>query len=211
MPKPLPDHVRDATNGDPEAVRSYLLDAAHRVVVTQGLAAASTRHIAAEAGVAGGTLYNYFDDRIDLLAAAILRRAHILAQPIGQLPERAGTRTVKANLQWFARHADTVLDELVPLIAATFSEPDLLAALRQQMADADADPAHIASTVVIDYLRAEQALGRISEDIDPVAAAGTIVSLCHDRSFQHFLRGEHGRTRGGLGREVDFIVSALAR
>jgi AcrR family transcriptional regulator len=159
--------------------------------------------------VAGGTLYNYFDDRVELLAAAILRRAHILAQPIEQLPERAGTRTVKTNLQWFARHADAVLNELVPLIAATFSEPDLLATLRQQMADAD--PAHIASTVVIDYLRAEQALGRIAADTDPVAAASAIVSLCHDRAFQHFLRGEHTRTRGGLGREIDFILQALTR
>lgn len=209
MPKPLPDHVRLVTNGDPDAVRSYLLDAAHRVVVTQGLAAASTRHIATEAGVAGGTLYNYFDDRVDLLAAAILHRAHILAEPIAQLPERAGTRTVKANLQWFARHADSVLDELVPLIAATFSEPDLLANLRQQMTDAD--PAHIASIVVLDYLRAEQALGRISTNVDPVAAAGTIVSLCHDRAFQRFLRGEHTRTRGGRDQEIDFILQALTK
>lgn len=209
MPKPLPDHVRLATNGDPAAVRNYLLDAAHRVVVTQGLAAASTRHIATEAGVAGGTLYNYFDDRVDLLAAAILRRAHILAQPVAELPERAGTRTVKANLQWFAHQADTVLDELVPLIAATFSEPDLLANLRQQMTDAD--PAHIASMVVLDYLRAEQAIARISADIDAIAAASTIVSLCHDRAFQRFLRGEHTRTRGGLDQEIDFILQALAK
>jgi AcrR family transcriptional regulator len=208
MPKPLPDHIRDATGGDPDAVRAYLLDATHRVVVSQGLAAASTRHIASEAGVAGGTLYNYFDDRVDLVAAAILRRAHVLAEPISRLPQRAGTRSVKANLQWFARHADSVLDELVPLIAAAFGEPDLLATLREQMADAD--PAHIATTVVVDYLRAEQTLGRISPDIDPAAAAGTIVSLCHDRAFQRFLRGQEAPAPARTDREIDFIANALA-
>ena len=207
MPKPLPAHIRDATGGDPDAVRAYFLDAAHRVVVTQGLAAASTRHIATEAGVAGGTLYNYFDDRVDLVAAAILRRAHVLAHPIGQLPERAGTRTVKTNLLWFARHADGVLDELVPLIAAAFGDPDLLATLREQMADAD--PAHIATAIVVDYLRAEQDLGRVGPNIDPAAAAGTIVSLCHDRAFQRFLRGQPPSPRNGITRQIEFIADAL--
>ena len=207
MPKPLPAHIRDATGGDPDAVRAYLLDAAHRVVVTHGLAAASTRHIATEAGVAGGTLYNYFDDRVALVAAAILRRAHVLAEPIAGLPGRAGTRTVKANLRWFARHADSVLDELVPLIAAAFGEPDLLTTLREQMHDAD--PAHIATVVVVDYLRAEQDLGRISRSVDPTAAAVTIVSLCHDQAFQRFLRGQEP-AREGITREIDFIAAAIA-
>lgn len=74
---------------------------------------------------------------------------------------------------------------------------------------ADADPAHIATTVVIDYLRTEQALGRISSDIAPVAAAGTIVSLCHDRAFQRFLRGNEAPTRSRMDRVIAFIATAL--
>ncbi|MEO6628754.1 MAG: helix-turn-helix domain-containing protein [Aquihabitans sp.] len=207
MPKPLPDHIRAATGDDPDAVRAYLLDATHRVVVTQGLAAASTRHIATEAGVAAGTLYNYFDDRVDLVAAAILRRAHVLAQPIAGLTARVGKYTVKTNLLWFARRADGILDELVPLVAATFAEPELLATLRAQMANDD--PAHIATVVVVNYLRAEQNLGRISSNSDPDAAAGTIVSLCHDRAFQRFLSGQPPSSRDGIARQIDFIANAL--
>lgn len=206
MPKPLPHHIRDATGDDPEAVRAYLLDAAHRVMATQGLAATSTRHIAREAGVAGGTLYNYFDDRVDLVAAAILRRAHVLAQPIAELSSRAGRYTVRSNLVWFARHADRVLAELVPLMAAAFAEPDLLATLRTQMADDD--PAHIATHVVEDYLRAEQALGRVRPRTDCAAAAATIVSVCHDRAFQRFLRGQPCN-RSDASDEMAFIASAL--
>lgn len=204
MPKPLPHHIRDATGGDPEAVRAYLLDAAHRVVVTQGLAAASTRHIATEAGVAGGTLYNYFDDRVDLVAAAILRRAHVLAQPIAELSSRAGRYSIKTNLIWFARHADSVLTELVPLMAAAFAEPDLLATLRTHMANDD--PAHIATHVVEDYLRAELELGRIRPETGCAAAAATIVSICHDRAFQRFLRGDQPDQSHN---EIAFIASTL--
>ena len=207
MPKPLPAHIRDATGGDPDAVRAYLLDAAHRVVITQGLAAASTRHIATEAGVAGGTLYNYFDDRVDLVAAAILRRAHVLAQPIAGLTGRAGKYTVTTNLLWFARHADSVLTELVPLIAAAFGEPNLLATLRAQMVDSD--PAHIASRVVEDYLRAEVGLGRIGQDADCAAAAATIVSICHDRAFQRFLRGDPIVAPDSARDAIAFVAAAL--
>ncbi len=203
MPKPLPESVRAATGGDPEAVRAYLLDATHRVIVERGLSGASTRHIAAEAGIAGGTLYNYFEDRTQLVAGAILRRTHILARPIGELPSRAGTHTVRTNLEWFACYADEVLEELVPLIAAAFGEPALLATLREQMAVDD--PVHVAGHIVTAYLLAEQALGRVAAGADCAAAGATLVSLCHDRAFQqHFRGGPTGRA------DTDSIAPQIA-
>ena len=205
MPKPLPEHIQSVTGGDLGAVRAYLLDATHRVIAEQGLSSASTRNVAAEAGISAGTLYNYFDDRLDLVASAILRRAHVLSQPIGELPARAGTATVRRNLLWFARHADTVLEELVPLIAAAFGEPDLLAVLRERMADDD--PAAIATDVVTTYLRDEQRLGRIDADAHCRTAAATIVSLVHDRAFQHYLRGT--TESAAPTREIGFLASAL--
>jgi AcrR family transcriptional regulator len=205
MPKPLPRHILDVTAGDPGAARTFLLQAAHRVIAAQGLSAASTRNIAAEAGIAAGTLYNYFDDRLDLVSSAILLRAHMLAQPIGSLPERAGSHTVRRNLSWFASQAEVVLAEIVPLIAAAFGEPELLAALRRRMA-AD-DPASIAVERVSAYLQAERQLGRIDADADCRGAAKTIVSLCHDRAFQRYLRGD-GPTDPPT-RELTFIASAI--
>ena len=71
MPRPLPPHVVARAGGsETEAVRDHILDAALRVIVTQGLAAASTRAVAAEAGIGAGTVYNYFDNRLQLLAHA---------------------------------------------------------------------------------------------------------------------------------------------
>src|SRR2546429_165264 len=62
MPRPLPPNVMAITGGDEEALRDHILRAAHQVITERGLAAASIRVIAEQAGVSAGTLYNYFDD-----------------------------------------------------------------------------------------------------------------------------------------------------
>jgi AcrR family transcriptional regulator len=55
--------------------RAMLLDAAVRVFARKGAGAAAIHEIAAEAGVANGTFYNYFRSREDLVAAASVRLA----------------------------------------------------------------------------------------------------------------------------------------
>src|SRR5262249_42169021 len=50
-----------------------LLDAAVRVFARKGAGAAAIHEIAAEAGVANGTFYNYFRSREELLEAASVR------------------------------------------------------------------------------------------------------------------------------------------
>jgi AcrR family transcriptional regulator len=188
MPRPLPAHVRDATaGGDPDAVRSHILAAALRVMEAEGMKGASTRAIAAEAEVGAGTLYNYFDDRLQLLAQAILRRTHEVAEPIGRFPERAGAATVAANLRAFADLVHAVVAAVVPLMGAAFAEPDLLTALRREM-HAD-DPAAMGATVLTTYLLAERDGGRVRADADCAAAASLVVGRIHDLAFQRYLFG----------------------
>lgn len=62
--------------------RRLLLDAALRVFARKGAGAASIHEIAAEAGVANGTFYNYFRTRDELLAAACVRLAERLSEEI---------------------------------------------------------------------------------------------------------------------------------
>ena len=52
------------------ATRAKLMQAAARIVSRDGMAAATTAAIAAEAGVAEGTLYRHFESKDDLLIAA---------------------------------------------------------------------------------------------------------------------------------------------
>jgi AcrR family transcriptional regulator len=208
MPRPLPAHVLAFTGGDLDAVRDHILAAAHRVIASHGLAAASTRAIAAEAGVGAGTLYNYFDDRLQLLAQSILRRARILSQPLAGLPSRAGTDTVANNLQHFARQVATILDELVPLFAAAFSDTGLLDSLRHEMGTSTRLAGPFPIDPVERYLLGERELGRVAPDADCRAAASLVVSLCHDRAFHRYFRGETGRPKS-LTQEIDFITRAL--
>ena len=58
--------------------RALLLEAALRVFARKGAGAAAIHEIAAEAGVANGTFYNYFRTRAELLQAA----SHLLADQL---------------------------------------------------------------------------------------------------------------------------------
>ena len=62
--------------------RALLVDAAVRVIARKGAGAAAIHEIAAEAGVANGTVYNYFRDRDALLEATSVRLAEQLHQDI---------------------------------------------------------------------------------------------------------------------------------
>jgi AcrR family transcriptional regulator len=208
MPRPLPAHVMASTAGHHDAVRNHILDAAHRVIARHGLAAASTRAIAAEAGIGAGTLYNYLDDRLQLLARSILRRAQILSRPLADLPSHAGSGTVAGNLRQFARQVATILEELVPLFAAAFADTDLLDALRKETSTGAHAGGPFAGHPVERYLLAERELGRVAPDADCHAAAVLVVSLCHDRAFHRYFRGETGKPKP-LTREIDLIAHAV--
>ncbi len=206
MPRPLSDKIVASTGGEAEAIREHILDAALRVIHSEGLAAASTRAIASEAGIAPGTLYNYFGDRLQLLAQTVLRRLHVLSQPAGELELLPGKGSIASNLHAFVRHSGIVLNELVPLIASAFSDTELLEALRNEMTNADNafNPGHYLQK----YLLEERELGRVSNETDCAAVASTIVSICHDRAFQRYLIGDTRKTETKL-KEIEFIADAI--
>lgn len=206
MPRQLPAEVRAATAGDPDAVRRHILAAASRVIARDGLAAASTRVIAEEAGLAGGTLYNYFDGHAQLVAKAITQHTAGLMGAVAAMPSRAGRYTVPANLRYFVRQAGQVLGDLVPAFAAAFSDPALLAAVQHEMAATGlpADPGRLLER----YLLAERELGRVRADADCRAVAAIVTSLCHDDAFKTHLRGRPSRVNP-RDREIEFLARAI--
>jgi AcrR family transcriptional regulator len=194
------------TGGDEEALRDHILRAAHQVITERGLAAASIRVIAEQAGVSPGTLYNYFDDHPRLLAKAIVHNAATLATPVADLPARAGRATLNDNLLTFVAAAGRVLDQLVPVFAASFANIEVLHALRQELATVETfqDPARTLTT----YLLAEQQRGRIRSGVDCQAVAATVVSLCHSDAFDRHLSGSTAR-RSTRRKEIRFITDAI--
>ncbi len=91
-----------------------ILDAAEQVALESGIETATAAAIAARAGVAVGTLYNYFPDREGILAALFrTRRAELVpaieqaAQDTVALPFEERLRTyVRRMLEAFEAHHD---------------------------------------------------------------------------------------------------------
>jgi AcrR family transcriptional regulator len=52
-----------------DTLRGVLLDISHRIADTEGIGAVNIRSIAAKAGVATGTVYNYFSNKEEILLA----------------------------------------------------------------------------------------------------------------------------------------------
>src|ERR671931_1466122 len=78
--------------------RRRLVEAAERVIRAKGLGRATTKEIAREARLAEGTLYLHFADKLDLIRAVQEQLLPAFVDLLIRLPDKAGTRTVAANL-----------------------------------------------------------------------------------------------------------------
>ena len=94
-----------------EATHASLLDAAEQVFAAEGVQGSRMEDVAAAAGVAVGTLYNYFADRSALLEALLEARADELLTGIDavlaerDLPFDARlTRFLVTTFEYFERH-----------------------------------------------------------------------------------------------------------
>ena len=111
--------------GDGQNLREYLIVTAARLIDERGSAGLSVRDIAREAQVADGVLYNYFEDKEDLLAHALLAHVGTVMNATPRLPP-AGTGTVAENLRLFIDTGLATLMRVVPAFAGLISQPNVL-------------------------------------------------------------------------------------
>ena len=111
--------------GDGQNLREYLIATAARLIDERGSAGLSVRDIAREAQVADGVLYNYFEDKEDLLAQALLAHVGTVMNSAPRLPP-AGTGTVADNLRLFIDAGLATLTRVVPAFAGLISQPNVL-------------------------------------------------------------------------------------
>jgi AcrR family transcriptional regulator len=110
---------------DGQDLREYLIVTAARLIDERGSAGLSVRDIAREAQVADGVLYNYFEDKEDLLAHALLAHVGTVMNAAPRLPP-AGTGTVAENLRLFIDTGLATLTRVVPAFAGLISQPNVL-------------------------------------------------------------------------------------
>jgi AcrR family transcriptional regulator len=158
-------------------VREQLFQAAERVLSRLGPDGLTSRAITDEAGVAKGLLFNHFSDLDQFLAELVLDRSHSAASLVAELPPRAGTGRVQANL------VDTALSLLrshaFAVAGIIHARPTLMSRLHHV---SSGRPYAVLSEVeksVAAYLVAEKALGRIAATADSDTLAFILVGTVH--------------------------------
>jgi AcrR family transcriptional regulator len=177
--------VELATSTRGAATRARLLAAARDVVGEVGYPHATTKAIAAAAGVAEGTIYRHFPDKHALFLAAVADANEPVIAWMEALPARAGQGTLAGNLSETLTRLATLREHMLPLELAMLTDPDLAARRREAVAALHSGepaaalpglPAPNPPGLLAAYLAAEQGLGRVRADADPTRAAVTILA-----------------------------------
>jgi AcrR family transcriptional regulator len=202
---------------DGENLREHLISTAARLIDERGSAGLAVRDIAREAQVSDGALYNYFEDKEDLLAQALLAHIGNVMNGAPQMIPGAGTATVADNLTLFIDRGMETLYRVVPAFAGLLSQPNVLRRFHEMVGGDQAfaapsgeqdqaregdGPAGSAETaeadrgsreprslpeILLQYLRAEQGLGRIDPDADLGAATSLIIGAIHGQVLPRVL------------------------
>ncbi len=207
---------------DDASLREHLIATAARLIDERGSAGLSVRDIAREAQVADGALYNYFEDKDDLLAQALLAHvATVLGQASDLLPP-PGTATVAENLAQFVERGIAVLVRVIPAFAGLLSQPGALRRFHDLVGgDAAFEGAPDAASsvaeaegrglpdILLRYLLAEQRLGRIDPGADVAAASILLVGAVHGQVLPRVLFAAPGTpfsASPGLGAKLAQVV-----
>ena len=221
-------------DGDGQNLREYLIATAARLIDQRGSAGLAVRDIAREAQVADGVLYNYFEDKEDLLVHALLAHVGTVMASMRQMPQ-AGTGSVAENLRQFIDAGLEVLARVVPAFAGLLAQPKVLSRFHAMVGGAQAFGAATAAgddtrrppgaapggsspqglpAILRAYLGAEQQLGRIDEEADIEAVVVLVVGAIHGQVLPQVMFSPPGSqlaTSPGLAsRLAETILSGIA-
>ena len=150
--------------------RAAILDAAGRLFASQGYQATSVGDVANEAGVSLGTVYQYFRDRSDLVAALLQTQ---VTRMLGQTDTR-----------WRASEGRAGLYRVLHNFVASYAERAEMARVWEEVCHVDDDLAALRRTlsrvftgVVADELRRAARDGLLRADIDADLAATALAGM----------------------------------
>ncbi|MGW0882205.1 TetR/AcrR family transcriptional regulator [Streptomyces sp. NPDC002671] len=164
--------------------RVRILDAAHELMLTVGLARATTKEIAKAAGCSEAALYKYFDGKEDLFVQVLMERLPPLKPLLSSLAAEPGQGTLEENLTEIARQAALFYEQSFPIAASLFAEKQLKRRHDDALRRLGSGP-HAPIEALDAYLRAERDAGRIRADADTFAAASLLLGACSQRAFAY--------------------------
>ncbi|MGW1655176.1 TetR/AcrR family transcriptional regulator [Streptomyces atratus] len=187
--------------------RVRIIDAAHQLMLTIGLARATTKEIARAAGCSEAALYKHFPSKEELFVAVLKERLPRLNPLLKRLIETPGVgeRTVEQNLTEIARQAALFYEQSFPIAASLYAEPRLKERHNAAMRELGTGP-HMPIRGLDAYLRSEQAAGRVRADADTYAAASLLLGACAQRAFAY-----EATEGGGPPQSLDAFAASVAR
>lgn len=188
-----------------QPARPRILDAAHELMLTVGLARTTTKEIARAAGCSEAALYKYFASKEELFICVLQERLPQLGTLLGRLTEHPGEGSMPANLTEIARQAALFYEQSFPIAASLYAQTQLKRRHEQALRELGRGP-HLPIECLAAYLRAEQRIGRVRAGADPQAAAALLLGACAQRAFAYDMT-ETGRPPQSL----DDFATGIAR
>ncbi|MFC7814784.1 MULTISPECIES: TetR/AcrR family transcriptional regulator [unclassified Streptomyces] len=172
--------------------RERLLDAAHELMLTVGLARTTTKEIAKGADCSEAALYKHFASKEELFIRVLSERLPRLAPLLHSLAAEPERGSLEENLTEIAHRAALFYEQSFPIAASLYAQTELKRRHDEAMRELGTGP-HLPIEGLDAYLRAEQATGRVREDADTFAAASLLLGACAQRAFAYDAVGEGGR------------------
>ncbi|MFF3782464.1 TetR/AcrR family transcriptional regulator [Streptomyces sp. NPDC001933] len=187
--------------------RVRIIDAAHQLMLTIGLARATTKEIARAAGCSEAALYKHFASKEELFVTVLKERLPRIDPLLKQLVATSGPeeRTVEQNLTEIARRAALFYEQVFPIAASLYAEPRLKARHDDAMRELGTGP-HMPIRGLDAYLRSEQDAGRVRADADTYAAASLLLGACAQRAFAYEATAD-----GEPPQTLDEFAASMAR
>ena len=193
--------------------RERILSASQQLFPDQGINCTGVDQLCAVAGVSKRTLYQHFAGKDELVLTALGERATELVRDFLAARPEPGAATLEQNLAQLARAVLEFSAGIVPLVTGLFGQANLLHAFLSGIhADQVGPQAAFAATV--EYVAAEQHLGRVADDVDPVAVAQLLFGACQLHGLVSQLRSaedEAPEQDAVPAADLDAIVVVLLR
>jgi AcrR family transcriptional regulator len=168
--------------------KHHIIAAAETLLQQRGLSATTTRAIAESVPCSEGAIYVHFESRVQLLLAVLEESLPEMLVPLHALTDKVGANTPEKNLISAMQGLQNFHSRMAPVLGSLFAEPPLLQRFRGALSSRGKGPqAGIAR--IAQYIRQEQALGRIAPDADPEAIASTLMSVSFFQAFTSALLG----------------------
>lgn len=125
----------------------------------------------------------------DMYLAMLQDRLPVYVHSLSAATARTGYGTVDENLSLIARATIDFYAAILPVKVSVLAAPAQLIGLRHAMKAHGLGPDR-AEHAVAGYLRDEQRLGKVAEDVDPQASARLLLGACLSYSFSAMLMGD---------------------